>query len=60
MANETSRPELFARKASGLVREFGFFDAFLLMLLVTHWDWYLPSHPFLPERCFPGQTFMLC
>ena len=28
MANETSQPTLFARKASGLVREFGFFDTF--------------------------------
>jgi len=29
MASEGSQPKLFARKASGLVREFGFFDTFI-------------------------------
>jgi APA family basic amino acid/polyamine antiporter len=54
MENETSHPTLFARKASGLVREFGFFDAFSFNVIGYALGLVLAITPFFAGALFPG------
>lgn len=53
MANETSHPTLFARKASGLVREFGFFDTFSFNVVGYALGLVLAITPFFAGALFP-------
>ena len=54
MANEASHPTLFARKASGLVREFGFFDSFSFNVIGYALGLVLAITPFFAGALFPG------
>ncbi|MFQ6078591.1 MAG: APC family permease, partial [Thermodesulfobacteriota bacterium] len=56
MNNETAHPELFARKASGLVREFGFFDTFSFNVIGYALGLVLAITPFFAGALFPGAS----
>lgn len=56
MNKETAHPELFARKASGLVREFGFFDTFSFNVIGYALGLVLAITPFFAGALFPGAS----
>jgi len=59
MSAQTSHPELFARKASGLVREFGFFDTFVFNVIGYALGLVLAVTPFFAGALFPGANIFL-
>lgn len=59
MSTETSRPQLFARKASGLIREFGFFDTFVFNVIGYALGLVLAITPFFAGALFPGANIFL-
>ncbi len=59
MSNETTHPELFARKASGLVREFGFFDTFVFNTICYAIGLVLAVTPFFAGALFPDANMYL-
>jgi len=59
MANETSHPTLFARKASGLGRELGFFDSFSFNVIGYALGLVLAITPFFAGALFPGANVYL-
>jgi amino acid transporter len=59
MSNETTHPELFARKASGLVREFGFFDTFVFNTICYAIGLVLAVTPFFAGALFPNANMYL-
>ncbi|HLC03607.1 MAG TPA: APC family permease, partial [Anaerolineales bacterium] len=54
-----SHPELFARKASGLVREFGFFDTFSFNVIGYALGLVIAITPFFAGALFPGANIFL-
>lgn len=56
---QTAHPELFARKASGLVREFGFFDTFVFNVIGYALGLVLAVTPFFAGALFPGANIFL-
>jgi amino acid transporter len=58
-ATETTRPELFARKASGLIREFGFFDSFVFNVIAYSVGLVAALTPFFAGAVFPGANIYL-
>lgn len=56
---EAARPELFARKASGLIREFGFFDSFVFNVIAYSVGLVAALTPFLAGAVFPGANIIL-
>lgn len=54
MATQETHPELFARKASGLVREFGFFDTFAFNVIGYAVGLVLAVTPFFAGALWPG------
>jgi amino acid transporter len=59
MSAETSHPELFARKASGLIREFGFFDTFVFNVIGYALGLVLAITPFFAGALFPGANIFV-
>ena len=59
MTAEVSHPELFARKASGLVREFGFFDTFSFNVIGYALGLVIAITPFFAGALFPGANIFL-
>lgn len=59
MATEMARPELFARKASGLIREFGIFDTFSFNVIGYALGLVLAITPFFAGALFPGANILL-
>lgn len=59
MSNQSTHPELFARKASGLVREFGFFDTFVFNVIGYALGLVLAVTPFFAGALFPGANIFL-
>lgn len=59
MASESTHPELFARKASGLVREFGFFDTFSFNVIGYALGLVLAITPFFAGALFPGANIFV-
>jgi len=59
MSTQSSHPELFARKASGLVREFGFFDTFVFNVIGYALGLVLAITPFFAGALFPGANIFL-
>lgn len=59
MSTESTHPELFARKASGLVREFGFFDTFVFNVIGYALGLVLAITPFFAGALFPGANIFL-
>mgnify|MGYP005844072265 CR=1 FL=1 len=59
MSAQTTHPELFARKASGLVREFGFFDTFVFNVIGYALGLVLAVTPFFAGALFPGANIFL-
>jgi amino acid transporter len=57
--SETVRPELFARKASGLVREFSFFDSFVFNVIAYSVGLVAALTPFFAGAVFPGANIYL-
>jgi basic amino acid/polyamine antiporter, APA family len=57
---EEAQPRLFARKASGLVREFGFFDSFVFNVIGYALGLVLAITPFFAGALFPdGNIFLI-
>lgn len=59
MSTEPSHPQLFARKASGLIREFGFFDTFVFNVIGYALGLVLAITPFFAGALFPGANIFL-
>ena len=59
MTTEPTHPELFARKASGLVREFGFFDTFSFNVIGYALGLVIAITPFFAGALFPGANIFL-
>lgn len=59
MSTQSPHPELFARKASGLVREFGFFDTFVFNVIGYALGLVLAVTPFFAGALFPGANIFL-
>ena len=59
MTTEPTHPELFARKASGLVREFGFFDTFSFNVIGYALGLVIAITPFFAGALFPGSNIFL-
>jgi basic amino acid/polyamine antiporter, APA family len=56
---EQAEPRLFARKASGLVREFGFFDSFVFNVIGYALGLVLATTPFFAGALFPDANMFL-
>ena len=56
---EGAQPRLFARKASGLIREFGFFDTFTFNTLGYALGLVLAVTPFFAGSVFPGRNALV-
>lgn len=54
-----SHPQLFVRKASGLIREFGFFDTFVFNVIGYALGLVLAITPFFAGALFPGATIFI-
>ena len=55
----TVQPELFARKSSGLIREFGIFDTFSFNVIGYALGLVLAITPFFAGALFPGANIFL-